>query len=58
VAKLPTVRVFIALTTSKGWPLHQLDINNTFLYGYIDEEVYVEPAEGYQSQTKGKYAGL
>jgi len=47
VAKLTTVRVFIVTATAKNWPLHQLDINNAFLHGYIDEEVYMTPPEGY-----------
>ena len=46
VAKLTTVRLFIALSTARGWPLHQLDINNAFLHGFIDEEVYMLPPEG------------
>ena len=41
VAKLSTVRVFIAPATANSWPLHQLDINKAFLYGFIDEEVYM-----------------
>lgn len=32
VAKLVTIRMFIAKAT---WPLHQLDINNALLYGFI-----------------------
>ena len=47
LAKLTTVRLFVALATAKNWPLHQLDINNAFLHGYIDEEVYMLPPEGY-----------
>ena len=43
VAKLTTIRLFIALATTRGWPLHQLDINNAFLHGFIDEEVYMLP---------------
>jgi len=35
------------MATAKLWPLHQLDINNAFLHGYIDEEVYMTPPEGY-----------
>jgi len=31
VAKLTTVRLFIALAAAKDWPLHQLDINNAIL---------------------------
>lgn len=49
VAKLPTVRFLI----EKEWPLHQLDINNAFLHGFLDEEVYIMPPEGY-SQAAGK----
>ncbi|GJR36640.1 NSP-interacting kinase 1-like protein [Tanacetum coccineum] len=32
-------RVLIALVTAKQWPLHQLDINNAFLHGYIDDKI-------------------
>lgn len=47
VAKIATVRVLIALATARGWPLHQLDVNNAFLHGYIDEDIYMHPPEGY-----------
>nr|GFA17770.1 hypothetical protein [Tanacetum cinerariifolium] len=47
VVKLATVRVLIAIAKTKQWPLHQLDINNAFLHGYIDEEIYMLPPEGY-----------
>ena len=32
VAKTVSARVLIALASTKGWPLHQLDINNAFLH--------------------------
>jgi len=54
VAKLTTVRLFIALATAKGWPLHQLNINNAFLHGYIDEEVYMYPPAGYTKALPGQ----
>ena len=57
VAKLPTVRILMALVAAKGWPLHQLDINNLFLHEYIDE-VYILPLEGYGNCPPGKVCKL
>ncbi|KAL0435616.1 UNVERIFIED_CONTAM: Retrovirus-related Pol polyprotein from transposon RE1 [Sesamum radiatum] len=47
VAKTVTVRVFLAFAAAKGWPLHQLDMNNAFLHGHLDEDLYMTPPEGY-----------
>ena len=58
VAELTTVRIFIALATAKSWPLHQLDINNAFLHGFIDEEVYMQPPAGYTKASPGQVCKL
>lgn len=47
VAKLVTVRVLLTLVASSNWFLHQLDINNAYLHGYIEEDIYMEPPAGY-----------
>jgi hypothetical protein len=33
VAKMTTVRAIIAMATSKGWSLHQMDVKNVFFHG-------------------------
>ncbi|KAL0406344.1 UNVERIFIED_CONTAM: Retrovirus-related Pol polyprotein from transposon RE2 [Sesamum latifolium] len=50
VVKTVTVRLFLALAAAYGWPVHQLDVNNAFLHGHLDEELYMTPPEGYSTQ--------
>ena len=47
VAKMATVRVVIAMATTKGWELQQMDVKNAFLNGELQEEVYMEQPKGY-----------
>jgi len=58
VAKLTTVRFFLAIATAKQWPLHQLDINHAFLHGYLDEKVYMLPPQGYTLALPGQVCKL
>lgn len=47
VARMETIRVFIAVGTQRGWPIHQLDFKSAFLNGELKEEVYVTQPEGF-----------
>ena len=49
VAKMVTVRVVVSLAVNYSWKLYQLDVNNGFLYGNFDEDVYMTLPQGYHT---------
>jgi hypothetical protein len=58
VAKMTTMRYFLDLATAKGWFLHQLDVNNAFLHGDLDEEVYMTMPPRFGSKGESKVCRL
>jgi hypothetical protein len=51
VAKLVTIRSFVAIAIAKGWSLTQLNVNNAFLHGDLDEEVFMILPPGYKGNN-------
>ncbi|KAL0395070.1 UNVERIFIED_CONTAM: Retrovirus-related Pol polyprotein from transposon RE2 [Sesamum latifolium] len=48
----------VAKGYNQGWPLLQIDVNNAFLHGFLDEEVYMTPPEGYTKTLPGQDAHM
>ena len=41
-ARTVTIRTVLAIAAQNKWHVYQMDVKSTFLYGYLNEEVYVE----------------
>jgi len=58
VSKLTTVRLVTALTSIHYWHLHQLDVNNVFLHGELQEDVYMTLPPGITSTKPNQVCKL
>ncbi|GKA69167.1 retrovirus-related pol polyprotein from transposon TNT 1-94 [Tanacetum coccineum] len=58
VAKMVTVRVFLAIAAAKQWELHQMDVHNAFLHGDLEEEVFMKLPPGLHKGQPGEACKL
>ena len=49
MSKYTTVRALLALAASEDLEIHQLDIKTAFLNGELEEDVWTEQAQGYET---------
>ena len=49
VVRYSSIRSILALSVQMGWKIHQMDVKTTFLNGVIEEEVYIEQPEGFET---------
>ncbi|CAH9071119.1 unnamed protein product [Cuscuta europaea] len=58
VVKPATIRTVLSIALSHNWPLHQLDVNNAFLHGFLDETVYMHQPPGFKDSSRPSHVCL
>ena len=48
VAKMDSIRRVLALTASKGWEVHHMDVKSDFLHCELKEEIYMQRRKFFQ----------
>ena len=52
MAKMPTIRIILALSVAQGWKVFQLDVKSAFLNGDLDVKIYMNQIEGFIVEGK------
>ena len=55
VIKPTTIHVLLSLAITRGWSLRQLDIQNAFLHGVLEEEVYMRQPPGFVGPSQAHH---
>jgi len=52
VVRFETVRLLLAMAALQNWHMTGVDVRNAYLYGELDEEIYMEQPEGFKVPGK------
>ncbi|KAL6331208.1 hypothetical protein AAG906_009636 [Vitis piasezkii] len=55
VVKPTTIKIVLTIPLSRGWSVRQLDINNAFLNGTLQEEVFMSQPQGFVDEKHPEY---
>ena len=58
VIKMATFRIFLGVASARNWELHQMDVQNAFLHGDLEEEVYMKLPPGYETDDPNQVCRL
>jgi hypothetical protein len=48
---MDSIRLALAIATTKGWEVHQMDMKNAFLHDDLSEEIYMEQPQGFMHDS-------
>lgn len=49
IARYSSIRSIFVILVQMGWKIHQMDVNTTFLNETIEEDVYIDKHEGFET---------
>ena len=52
IARYSSIKSIFALSVWMGWKIHQMDVKTTLLNDMIEEDVYIEYPEGFETFNK------
>ena len=55
VVKMSSIRVVLGMAASLNLEVEQLDVKTAFLHGDLEEEIYMEQPEGFETKEKEHY---
>jgi hypothetical protein len=58
VVKPATIRLILTIAITHKWSIQQLDVNNAFLNGILDEEVYMAQPQGFDNGDSSQVCKL